>query len=160
MKYAVLALVTLNSRTGFNIIDCDFSSMSDDEDKPQKKKSKWLKRSQMLDEEDTITIYKSGRIGLPEKVIQRYFDHKDGVEFWVSDDRDTIWLEPSNSDKEDAYKLSESANMAKLTINASAFLEYIGLDVEEAIDLAAEWEEDEGLRVDISDIGRSIENPE
>lgn len=134
--------------------------MSDDVDKPQKKKSKWLKRSQMLDEEDTITIYKSGKIGLPEKVVQRYFGDKEGVEFWVSEGRDTIWLEPSNSDEEDAYKLSEAANMVKLTINASAFLEYIGLDVDEAIDLPAEWDEDEGLRVDISDIDRSEENPE
>lgn len=157
---AILFLAVSDLRTGFNTVDYDTASMSNEGDGPQKKKSKWLKRHQMLDEEDTITIYKSGKIGLPEKVVERHFHNREGVEFWVSEDRGTIWLEPCDSDRDDAYKLSEGANMAKLTINAGAFLDYIGLDVDEAVDLPAEWEENEGLRVEISDIDKKSENPE
>lgn len=112
----------------------------------------WHKSPQVLEDDDSITIYKSERIGIPSRVIERYFSDHNGVKFYATGDRDKIALQPCSLDDPNAYKLQVGNTGSKAMVTASSFLEYIGVDYDETVEIPAEWDDDRNvLLVNISD---------
>jgi hypothetical protein len=109
----------------------------------------WHKGPQVIEDDDSVTIYRSERIGIPKRVMDRYFDDRDGLRFFVTKDRKKIGLQPCDFEDENAYKIQTTGN--KGMVNASSFLEHVGIDFDESIERPAEWDtEREVLLVDVS----------
>ena len=112
----------------------------------------WHKGPQVLEDDDSVTFYKSERIGIPNRVVERYFGNHDGIRFYATEDRKKIALEPCDFDDPNAYKLQNSGTGSKGMVTASSFLEHIGVDFEETKEVPAEWDDEKGvLMVNIDD---------
>lgn len=115
----------------------------------------WHKGPQVLEDDDSVTIYKSERIGIPNRVMERYFEDYDGIRFYATEDRTEIALEPCEFDDPNAYKLQTGSTGSKGMVTASSFLEHIGVDFEETKELPAEWDSDKNvLMVNITNVNK------
>lgn len=117
----------------------------DNSDNSQSSLSMWHKGPQVLEDDDSVTIYKSERIGIPNRVMERYFEDYDGIRFYATEDRTKIALEPCDFDDPNAYKLQTGSTGSKGMVTASSFLEHIGVDFEETKELPAEWDSENGV---------------
>lgn len=100
----------------------------------------WSKnRSQNINPEISISIYKTDQLKIPTAVYREYFpDGKDAAKLLYDRGNDRIGIRPAAKDDPDSYSVGSQTP----TINCAKYLETFDLIVDESVELEAKWDED------------------
>lgn len=108
----------------------------------------------------TISLRKSGSIGVNQAALDEYFDDEDGAVMYFDEDADRVGIEPvADNDADDAaYTVSKTDSGG--TIAAQAFLERYDLLPDVTTQYAPAWDDDETLvTIDLDDPEKTYGTP-